>query len=87
MTRYTVVWVESALDDLARFWLKAKDQQAIADAADLSDKFLAVDPAAKSDALSEGLRAVTVGTLRLFFVAHDDDRKVEILYVKRIVRQ
>ena len=87
MTRYTVVWVESAIDDLARFWLKATDQQAIADAADLADKFLAVDPMAKSDALSEGLRAVTVGSLRLFFVLHEDDRKVEILYVKRIVRQ
>jgi hypothetical protein len=87
MTRYTVVWVESATDDLARFWLKAAGKQAIADAADLADKFLAVDPAARSDVLSEGLWAVTVGSLRLFFVLHDDDRKVEMLYVKRIVRQ
>jgi hypothetical protein len=87
MTRYTVVWIESAIDDLARFWLKAKDQQAIADAADLADKFLAVDPAMRSDALSEGLRAVTVGSLRLFCVLHEADRKLEILYVKRIVRQ
>jgi hypothetical protein len=30
---------------------------------------------------------VTVGTLRQFFVIHGPDRKVEILYVKRIVRQ
>ena len=28
---------------------------------------------------------MTVGTLRLFFVIHDADRKVEMLYVKRIV--
>ena len=87
MTRFTVVWVESALDDLARFWLKAAGKQAITDAADLADKFLAVDPASRSDVLSEGLRAVTVGSLRLFFALHEDDRKVEMLYVKRIVRQ
>ncbi len=87
MTRYTVVWVESATDDLAIFWMRAADKQAITDSADLADKFLAIDPAAKSDFLSEGLRAVTVGLLRLFFMIHEDDRKVEILYVKRIVRQ
>lgn len=87
MTRYTVVWVESALDDLARFWLKAQDQQAIADAADLADKALAVDPDQKSDVLSEGLRAITVGNLRLFGLLHKEDRRVEITYVKRIVRQ
>jgi hypothetical protein len=87
MTRHTIVWVESAIDDLARFWMKAADRQAIADAADLSDKFLVVDPAERSEPLSEGLRAVTVGSLRLFLVLHDEDRKVEILYVKRIVRE
>jgi hypothetical protein len=87
MTRYTVVWVQSATDDLAEFWLRAAEKQAITDSADLADKFLAFDPAAKSDFLSEDLRGVTVGLLRQYFKIHEEDRKVEILYVKRIVRQ
>jgi hypothetical protein len=43
MTRYTVVWLESALDDLARFWIKTVHRQAISDSADLADDYLATD--------------------------------------------
>jgi hypothetical protein len=86
MTRYTVVWLESALDDLARFWLKTVHRQAVTDSADLADDYLAIDAHIKGESLSEGLRAVTVGLLRLYFVVREQDRVVEIAYVKRIVR-
>jgi hypothetical protein len=86
MTRYTVVWLESALDDLARFWIKTVHRQAITDSADLADDYLATDAQLKVEPLAEGLRAVTVGLLRLYFVVREDDRIVEIAYVKRIVR-
>jgi hypothetical protein len=86
MTRYTVVWLEAALDDLARFWIKTVHRQAISDSADLADDYLATDAHAKGELLSEGLRAVTVGLLRLYFVVREQDRIVEIAYVKRIVR-
>ena len=32
-----MVWLESALDDLARFWMKTVHRQAITDSADLAD--------------------------------------------------
>ena len=86
MIRYTVVWLESALDDLARFWLKTVHRQAITDSADLADDYLATDADQKGELLSEGLRAVTVGLLRLYFIVREQDRVVEIAYVKRIVR-
>jgi hypothetical protein len=86
MTKYTVVWLESALDDLALFWIKTVHRQAITDSADLADDYLATDADIKGEALSEGLRAVTVGLLRLYFVVRPEDRIVEIAYVKRIVR-
>jgi hypothetical protein len=86
MTKYTVVWLESALDDLARFWIKTVHRQAITDSADLADDYLATDADTKGEALSEGLRAVAVGLLRLYFVVRPDDRIIEIAYVKRIVR-
>jgi len=86
MKKYTVVWLESALDDLARFWIKTVHRQAITDSADLADDYLATDAETKGESLSEGLRAVTVGLLRLYFVARPEDRILEIAYVKRIVR-
>ena len=86
MTKYTVVWLESALDDLARFWIKTVHRQAITDSADLADDYLITNADVKGEALSEGLRAVTVGLLRLFFVVRPGDRIVEIAYVKRLVR-
>ena len=86
MIRYTVVWLESALDDLARFWIKTVHRQAITDSADLADDYLATDADQKGELLSEGLRAVTVGLLRLYFIVREQDRVVEIAYVKRIVR-
>jgi hypothetical protein len=86
MTRYTVVWLESALDDLARFWMKTVHQQELADAADLADEYLETDADRKGEALAESLRAVTVGMLRLYFIVREQDRVVEVAYVKRIVR-
>jgi hypothetical protein len=86
MTRYTAVWLESSLDDLARFWIKTVHRQALTDSADLADDYLATDAHLKGEPLSEGLRAVTVGLLRLYFVVREPDRVVEIAYVKRIVR-
>lgn len=86
MTRYTVVWLESALDDLARFWMKTVHKQAVSDSADLADDYLATDAHLKGELLAEGLRAVTVGLLRLYFVVREQDRIVEVAYVKRIVR-
>lgn len=86
MTLYTVVWLESALDDLARLWVKTVHRQEIADAADLADDYLKTDAHLKGEHLAEGLRAITVGLLRLYFVVREADRLVEIAYVKRIVR-
>jgi hypothetical protein len=38
--RCTVVWDPAAQDDLARIWMRATDQQAVADAADEIDLLL-----------------------------------------------
>jgi hypothetical protein len=86
MTRYTVVWLESAIDDLARFWIKTTYQQSLADSADLADDYLATDAHVKGEVLAEGLRALTVGMLRIYFTVREHDRVVEVAYVKRIVR-
>ena len=86
MTRYTVVWLESAIDDLARFWMKTVYKKQVTESADLADEYLATDAQHKGELLAEGLRAVTVGLLRLYFTVSEQDRLVVIAYVRRIVR-
>jgi hypothetical protein len=45
--RYTVVWEEPALDELAVIWLQATDRSAVSAAADQVDRILCTDPATK----------------------------------------
>ena len=86
MTRYTVVWLESAIDDLARFWLKTVHKREVTESADLADEYLATDAHHKGELLAEGLRAVTVGLLRQYFTVREADRVVEVAYVRRVIR-
>ncbi len=45
--RYTVVWRETALRQLARVWMRATDKDAVNRASNRIDRELAVDPDAK----------------------------------------
>ena len=67
MTRYTVVWPQSSLDELADIWLNSSDRDAVTTAAHQIDRELAEDPATKGLHLSEGLRALYVQPLRVLF--------------------
>ena len=42
--RYTVIWLPDALKELARIWMQAPDQQAVADAANRIDSLLRTAP-------------------------------------------
>jgi hypothetical protein len=55
--RYTVLWLPSAEAALTNLWLRASDQQAIADAANRLDRALAIDPDAKGHRLGNSLFA------------------------------
>jgi hypothetical protein len=84
MTRYTVVWVRSARDELAEFWLNASDRESVAVAANTIDQELAVDPSTKGVAVHEGIRGYFCRPLRVLFAARENDRIVEVLRVKRL---
>jgi plasmid stabilization system protein ParE len=83
MTRYTVVWSRSALDELVEIWLKSSDRNALTSAVRVIDAQLADDASSKGVELSEGLRAFFAAPLRVLFFVEDDDRVVEVLRVKR----
>jgi len=84
MTRYTVVWLEDAQDELARIWLDAEDRQVVTQASADIDASLAVDPASKGDHLSEGLWRFRMPPLEVAFAIREQDRIVEISNVKTV---
>jgi hypothetical protein len=74
---YTVVWLPSALGQLARIWTETHDRQAITAAADFIDVLLRRDPQSKSSGGPDA-RVVVVAPLIVDIVISDDDRLVTI---------
>ena len=83
MTRYTVVWLQEALDDLTWLWLAATDRAEVTAATAKLDALLASDPSVPSQSVSEGLRKLAVTPLTAFFEIREDDRLVEIVRIRR----
>ena len=84
MTRYTVVWVKSAQDELAELWLNAPDRNAVTTAAHAIDQELGEDAQDKGSELSEGLRSLFAPPLKAIFTVREDDRIAEVLRVQSI---
>ncbi len=82
MTRYTVVWVQSAQEELAELWINAEDRNAVSAAAELIDQELCNDPLDKGRELSEGLRSLIAAPLKAIFSVIEDDRIVEVILVR-----
>ena len=82
MNRYTVVWVESAQNELTDLWIVDPNRRAITAAADAIDHELAIDAATKGIKLSEGLRALFSPPLRVLFTVREEDHIAEVLRVK-----
>jgi plasmid stabilization system protein ParE len=84
VTRYTVIWVEDASDELAEIWMAAVDRHAVAAAANSIDAELAEDAEHKGGPLSEGLRVLAYPPLRVLFSVDAADRIVEVAWVQQV---
>jgi plasmid stabilization system protein ParE len=84
MTRYTVVWLGGALDELAELWTTARDRNAVTTAAHVIDVELSQDALTQGVEVSEGLRAFFAPPLRILFTADEGDRLVEVARVRRL---
>lgn len=84
MTRFTVVWVQGARDDLTEAWLVASDRNAVTTATTRIDAALAVDPHRQGFELAEGLRALFAPPLKVIYAVREDDRIVEVLRVRSL---
>lgn len=82
MSRYTVVWLRDAIDELGEIWLAASNRNVIAAASAEIDRNLATDASLKGRPLSEGLRVYDAPPLRAVFSVSDGDRKVEVARVR-----
>jgi hypothetical protein len=67
MIRYTVVWLNTARDELARLWIVSIDKQALTDAANQLDRQLAIDPDTFGMLVREQLYECSFPPLRVLF--------------------
>jgi hypothetical protein len=84
VTRFTVVWHESAKTILANLWLAAADRQSIANAANTIDWELAQDPSTKGTLGDDNLRELIVPPLRVLFSVSEQDRMVKVTTVELV---
>jgi hypothetical protein len=82
MTRFTVTWVQSAQDSLARLYLDAPKPQAVTDAANAIDLLLATNPTDKGTHIQEGLYSLEAPPLRVLYSVSEQDRLVEVASVR-----
>jgi hypothetical protein len=78
MKNYTIVWEDSALNDVARLLLEAPDRPAITAAVQRVESYLARNPLDQGTEIAEGLRVVITLPLRVIFSVRPDDRIVEV---------
>jgi hypothetical protein len=81
--RYTVVWLPSAVDELAKIWTRATDRKAVQQAADQIDLQLKTSSLARF-ADSQGTYELTAAPLRFVIRISPDDLKVTVLQVDRL---
>ena len=78
--RYTVVWTDAALSELARVWMQAADPAAVRAASDEIDRQLARDPETQGVEFY-GDRLLVITPLHATFAVRLDDREVVVLNV------
>ena len=79
---YTVVWLPSAIGQLAQMWTDAHDREAVTAAADRIDDVLRRDPHAKCSGGTDAL-VLIIPPLIVDVSISDDDRIVTISAVWR----
>ncbi len=81
--KYTVVWLSGALGSLANLWMKAADQQKVAEASDRLDAALLEDPDKKGVPFGKFFVREDA-PLSIMYDVDPGDRMVRVMAVKRI---
>ena len=84
MSRYTVVYLAEAEDNLIAIWADATDRDQVTESADAADQLIAESPLQDSVYLSEQLRRRDIPPLRFYFEVREEDCVVVISNVVRL---
>lgn len=84
MSRYTVVYLAEAENNLIAIWADASDRDKVTESADAADRLLAAYPLRNSVDLIEQLRRRDIPPLRFYFEVREDDCVVVISNVARM---
>lgn len=75
---YSLVWLESAIDELAEVWLFADDRASVTAAIAIIESRLTANPATAGHEISEGLWKAAEGPLAVYFSIDAAKHSVEI---------
>lgn len=81
--KYSVEWTPQAEEDLALWWLKAKDRAEINRIQIVAERLLADDPFEAGTELMESLFIVDIHPLRFYYEIHQPESVVEITSISR----
>jgi hypothetical protein len=79
MSRWTVVWEESAEIMLGNIWLGTGHSPKVTESSYQIDKVLTIDPYRNGKPLVEGLWVIESPPLRAIFTISEEDRLVRVL--------
>lgn len=82
MARYTVVWNQNALDQLAEIWAAASDRNAVSAAAQAVDQVLSDDPDLKGQPVGDLMRLFRQPVLDFLYEVRDADRLAQVIAVR-----
>ena len=85
MKSFTVLWRQTALDQLAEIWLRAGNRSQVNESVEAIDALLSTDPSSDlTSELAEGLRTVTVIPLRVIYAVQAADCIVDVATVRQV---
>ena len=82
--RFDVVWSSKAERELADLFLEASDRYEVRLAADWLDQQLGTQPDRIGVEVHEGLLVTRRSPLKIFFSISAEDRRVEVLQIRRM---
>lgn len=84
--KYTVTFTAFAESQLATIWLRAKNQQAVADASDQMESMLRNNAEEVGQLRSDGRRAIAKPPLGFTYEVHAEDRRVTVVSIRYLPR-
>jgi hypothetical protein len=82
--KFTVVWTNDAIDELATIWINAGDRAAVTDASNEIDRQLARDPEHAGEQREGVVRLLIIEPLAVVFAVRSQDRIATVFSVYRV---